>query len=141
MLSPALGSSSGIRRWSPTRGGVWPPRLNQAVPSTTVRPAARMLMATPLTTWLPRWVIQAKPCSSAITSAAAMAAATPSQAEPVTAEVAAAQEADIDDAALLREQPAHGTQDQRRRHPQCGGEGQKDDRDELVHHDTRLDSN
>ena len=54
-----------------------------------------MLMATPLTTWLPRWVMQAKPCSSAITSAAMMAAATPAQAEPVTAEVAAAKNAAI----------------------------------------------
>ncbi len=52
-------------------------------------------MATPLTTWLPRQVMQAKPCNSAIASAAAMAAATPSHAEPVTAAVAAAKNAAI----------------------------------------------
>ncbi len=54
-----------------------------------------MLIATPLTTWLPRCVMQAKPCSSASASAAAIAASTPSQAEPVTEAVAAAKKAAI----------------------------------------------
>ena len=40
-------------------GGVCPPCANQAMPSTTVRPAAVIVMAMPSTTWSPRCVTQA----------------------------------------------------------------------------------
>ena len=39
--------------------GVRPPSRNHSLPSTTASPAASMLMATPETTWLPRWLIEA----------------------------------------------------------------------------------
>ena len=50
-----------VNRASFGRVGVWPPRLNQAMPSVGASPATRMLSATPDTTWSPRWVIVAKP--------------------------------------------------------------------------------
>src|SRR3546814_8835090 len=52
-----------------------------------------MLMATPLTTCSPRWVMQAKPCSRASATETAMPAPSASQAEPVTAAVLAAAKA------------------------------------------------
>ena len=89
--------------------------------------------------------MQAKPCSSASASAAAIAAATPPQAEPRRRGDAGGEEgghqhlaleADIDDAAALREQPAHGAEDQRRRHAQGRGRhrGRASD-SAVVHHD------
>jgi hypothetical protein len=47
------------RRTASGSGGVCPPCLNQAMPSTTVRPAAVIVMAMPSTTWSPRWLTQA----------------------------------------------------------------------------------
>src|SRR5438093_611402 len=49
-----------------------------------------MLSAIPETTWLPWGVIQAKPCTSPMSTDAAIPAASPAHAEPVTAAVAAA---------------------------------------------------
>jgi hypothetical protein len=46
-------------------------------------PAARKFMATPETIWLPRAVIEAKPCSSAKRTDAKIAATRPNQAEPM----------------------------------------------------------
>jgi hypothetical protein len=43
-------------------------------------------------------------------------------------------EADIDDAALLREQPAHGAQHQRRGHPQSRSQHQEGEGKHLVHY-------
>lgn len=54
---------------------------------------ARKLIATPETIWLPRWVMQAKPCSSASMMETQMPAPSPSQAEPVTAAAAPAAKA------------------------------------------------
>ena len=51
----------GMKRADDGKLGVCPPRWNQAMPTTTVNPETRILMATPLTTWLPLWVMQAKP--------------------------------------------------------------------------------
>jgi hypothetical protein len=48
-----------------------------------VRPAASMLMATPDTIWLPRWLMDAKPWMSANITEAPMPARSPIQAEPV----------------------------------------------------------
>jgi hypothetical protein len=83
----------GVKRASCPTEGVWPPRANQAMPSTTVSPETRMLMATPLTTWSPRWVMQAKPCSSARQTETAMPVPSASQAEPLTAAMLAAAKA------------------------------------------------
>jgi hypothetical protein len=46
-----------------------------------VSPAASMLMATPDTIWLPRWLMAAKPWISAKPTEAAIPAASPIQAE------------------------------------------------------------
>ena len=51
------------------------------------------LMATPETIWLPRTVMEAKPCKSENSTAARMPAASPSQSEPKAAAVAAAAKA------------------------------------------------
>lgn len=63
------------------------------MPSTTVRPAAIMFSATPETTWSPRFVTQAKPCSRDATQATPMAASNPRPVECVTDAVAAAAKA------------------------------------------------
>ena len=55
------------KRSSAGSDGVRPPCLNQAWPRMMVEPATMKLMATPDTIWLPRWVIEAKPCTSAKT--------------------------------------------------------------------------
>ena len=47
-----------------------------------VEPAAMKLMATPETIWLPRWVIEAKPCTSASPTETSTAMMRPIQAEP-----------------------------------------------------------
>ena len=111
------------------------------LPSTTVRPAARMLMATPLTTWLPRWVMQAKPCSKRHRLGGGDAGG---DAQPGRAgdrrdrggeerrHQHLAFEPDIDDAAALREQPAHGAQDQRRRDAQRRGQRVEEDERQQV---------
>jgi hypothetical protein len=52
-----------------------------------------MLSAMPETTWLPRWVMQAKPWSMEMAIEKAMPAARPRSAEPVTAAQAAAAKA------------------------------------------------
>src|SRR5690606_42132318 len=51
----------------------------------TRRSSDLTLTATPLTTWLPRQVMQAKPCSSPSTVDTATATSSPSQAEAATA--------------------------------------------------------
>ena len=78
-----------LKRAGPESAGVRPPCLNQAWPRMMVEPAAMKLMATPETIWLPRWVIEAKPCTIARSTAIRIAATRPSQAEPVTAAAAA----------------------------------------------------
>ena len=71
-------------RRRPVSAGVRPPCWNQAWPRMMVEPAAMKLMATPETIWLPRWVIEAKPCTSANSDRDRRSPmASPSQAEPV----------------------------------------------------------
>ncbi len=48
-----------------------------------MRPAATKLIATPETIWLPRLVMEAKPCTSEKASETPMPEARPIQAEPV----------------------------------------------------------
>ncbi len=91
-----------MKRAAGSSAGVCPPAWNQAMPNTTVSPEARILIATPLTTWLPRWVMQAKPCSSAMAQETATAPPSASQGEPVTAAMAAAAKAD---ASILPSRP------------------------------------
>ena len=55
----------------------------------TVEPAATKLIATPETIWLPRWVMEAKPCTSASATETSMPTDRPSQAE-LSTEAAAA---------------------------------------------------
>jgi len=121
---PRPGHMIGMKRASGGSAGVWPPCRNHAMPNTMVSPAARILIATPLTTWLPRWVMQAKPCSSASTWAIRIPAASPTTAEPLTEAAAAAGERgcehlafepDVDQPATLAKQRAERAQDQRRR--------------------------
>ena len=52
-------ANHGASRTASGSGGVWPPCWNQAMPSTTVRPAAVIVIAMPITTWSPRWLTQA----------------------------------------------------------------------------------
>jgi hypothetical protein len=59
LAAAAPGQPIGMKRASGGSAGVCPPCLNHAIPNTMVRPAARILIATPLTTWLPLWVMQA----------------------------------------------------------------------------------
>jgi hypothetical protein len=54
--SPA---NQGSSRTASGIGSVCPPCLNQAMPSTTVKPAAVIVIAMPITTWSPRWLTQA----------------------------------------------------------------------------------
>ena len=61
----AKGSVMAPKRSSAGSDGVRPPCWNQACPRMMVEPAAMKLMATPDTIWLPRWVIEAKPWTSA----------------------------------------------------------------------------
>ena len=56
--APAPPNQSDSRTLS-GKAGVCPPWANQAMPSTTVRPAAVMVMAMPSTTWSPSWLTQA----------------------------------------------------------------------------------
>ncbi len=109
---------------------------------TTVRPETMMLMATPETTWSPRWVMQAKPCSSDSIAPTTTAAARPSQAEPVSAATTAAAKAgrqhlalepDVDDARSFGDQTGHRAEDERRREPDGRAE-EIDDRGEPLHH-------
>src|SRR5918993_5555932 len=81
------------KRSGPSSGGVRPPCPYQALPTIAVSPAASMLMATPETIWLPRWLIAAKPCTSASATEAPVPAASPIQAESVAAAAAAAAKA------------------------------------------------
>ena len=55
----AKGNSMGRKRASLGSCGVVPPIPNQALASTTVKPMAKILIATQETTWLPRLVTQA----------------------------------------------------------------------------------
>ena len=52
-----------------------------------------MFTASPLTIWSPRWVMQAKPCTSAMQTDTPTAASSPSQTDPVTLATAAAAKA------------------------------------------------
>ena len=54
-----------------------------------VEPAAMKLMATPETIWLPRWVIEAKPCTSESMTDISMPMPSPIQADWKTAAAAA----------------------------------------------------
>ena len=49
-----------------------------------------MFTARPLTIWLPRWVMQAKPCTSAMQTDTPAAASSPSQTDPLRLATAAA---------------------------------------------------
>ena len=51
------------------------------------------LIATPEMIWLPRWVIEAKPCSRLSSTPVRMPAVSPSQGEPVTVATEAAEKA------------------------------------------------
>src|SRR6185436_19077821 len=73
-----------------------------------------MLSAMPETTWLPWCVMQANPCTSPTSTAAAMPAASPSHAEPVTAAVAAAANAE---ASILPSSPMSTTPDRSEKSP------------------------
>ena len=84
---------SSLKRAGPSSAGVRPPCPYQALPRIAVSPTASMLIATPETIWLPRQVIEAKPCSSENSTEAAMPAASPAQAEPVAKAVTAAAKA------------------------------------------------
>jgi hypothetical protein len=89
----APGSFIAKKRASAPSRGVGPPKPNRAWPTTAVSPEARKLMATPETIWLPRWVMQAKPWISAISTETTSAAARPTQAEPENAATAPAAKA------------------------------------------------
>src|SRR5262245_23461840 len=65
-----------------------------------------MLSAMPDTTWLPRWVMQAKPCTRLTSTEARTAAPSPAHAEPVTAAMAAAAKAE---ASILPSRPMSTT--------------------------------
>ena len=78
------------------------------MPSKTVKPDARILTATPLTIWLPRWVIQAKPCSKASKIEPPIPAIRPIQAELVKAATVAAAKAA---ASILPSRPISMTPD------------------------------
>jgi len=73
----------GAKRDSGDSCGVRPPWPNQACPSTMVMPAMKKLIATPETIWLPRLVIEAKPCTRLSATEQRMPAPSPSQAESV----------------------------------------------------------
>ncbi len=60
------------------------------MPSTTVRPAAVIVMAMPITTWSPGWLTQAKPCSIDSARPTATAAVMASANEPLAAPTLAA---------------------------------------------------
>ena len=83
-IMSAPGRMIGVKRPSVPICGVRPPWPNQAWPSTTVRPAATKLSATPETIWLPRLVMTAKPCTSAKKIEVPIPAASPAQGLPVT---------------------------------------------------------
>src|SRR5580765_5579512 len=110
----APGKAMGPKRAPPPRSGVWPPSRNQAKPSTAVSPDTVMLSAMPETTWLPRCVTHAKPCTNPTSTDAAIPAPRPAQAEPVTAAVAAAAKAA---ASILPSSPMSTTPDRSENNP------------------------
>ena len=91
--SAAKGSSIGKKRASAGSCGVLPPRWNHAMPRTVVSPIAKMLIATQLTTWLPRLVTLAKPCIIEKTTPTIIAPNSPSHADCVQCATQAAMNA------------------------------------------------
>ena len=127
MLSPARGRKSGSSRWPSRSGGVWPPRANQAVPEHDGEPgrqdvdgdAAHHLVAAIGDAG------EAVQQRQRLGGEDGRGHARPGRAGDRRGRGGEegrhqhlAFEADIDDAALLREQPAHGAEHQRRRDPQ-----------------------
>ena len=106
-----------------------------------VEPAAMKLMATPETIWLPRWVIEAKPCTSASSTEITIAAR---EAEPGgagdrgggAAGKGAGQhlalEADVEDAGALGIEAGEAGKQQRHRDAD-GRVEQLDERAEELH--------
>ena len=106
-----------------------------------VEPAAMKLMATPETIWLPRWVIEAKPWTSAISTEITIAAARPIQAIAghrgggAAGEGAGqhlALEADVEDAGALGIEAGEAGEQQRHRDAD-GGVEQLDEGAEELH--------
>ena len=86
-------ATTGRNRASAGNIGVCPPCRNRNSANVAVSPEAMMLIAIPDTTWLPRSVTLATPCTSPNMHDAATAAANPAQADPVAAATAAAAKA------------------------------------------------
>jgi hypothetical protein len=91
-----------------------------------VAPSAMKLIATPETIWLPRWVIEAKPCTSARQTETKTAAASPIRAEAGDRRGGAAGkgggqhlalEPDVENARPLGVEAGKRRQDQRDRDP------------------------
>ena len=99
-------------------------------------------MATPETIWLPRWVIEAKPCTSAKATETSDRGKSPSQAEPVDAATAAggegadqhlAFEADVENAGALGIEPGEAGEQQRHATGGWSSRGSDDGNVEEVH--------
>ena len=103
-----------VRRAPSPTCGVCPPIPNQAPPSTTVRPAAVMVKAMPITTWSPRWVTQPQPCTMDIDTPKTKATIMAGTHDPVAAATLAAAKAD---SSILPSRPRSTTPDRSARHP------------------------
>ena len=130
----------GARRTASGSGGVWPPCWNHAMPSTTVRPAAVIVIAMPITTWSPRWLTQ----RIAVQHRQRDADAAPRRqrqrqraghrgggARGERGEQHLALEAEVDHAGALAQAAGQRAQDQRRRHAQRRGEQRADG--DVIH--------
>src|SRR6056297_493513 len=93
MVDSAPGSTMLPNRASEGSCGVRPPCENHVCAMTTVRPAARKLIATPEISWLPRKVIEAAPCRPERKTDAPIPANRPTQTEPEVKAMAAEKKA------------------------------------------------
>ena len=92
--------------------------------------------------WLPRWVMQAKPCTRLIATDTPTAASSPRYTDPghgcdrpgrERAPEELPFERDVDDPGALREEPGEGAEDEWGREPQGRVQGQQDLERELAH--------